>query len=130
MTVTTPCPCGLPDCVERPSDDTPAAIEYIATYCKEAWQPGEIAWFEYHCWESPDSGDAEIWYRSHQQVTILHEGDHDGWSGSSFIQRGHAGTPKTYRVRWLDGYEDDVFEDELLTDAAAFARPDPKRTTA
>ncbi len=30
---------------------------------------GDVVWFEYHCWESPESSDAEIWYRSHQKVT-------------------------------------------------------------
>ena len=27
---------------------------------------GKTFWFEYNCYESPESCDAEIWYRSHQ----------------------------------------------------------------
>ena len=110
--------------------DTAAAIKHIATFCNEAWQPGDTAWFEYHCNESPDSADAEVWYRSHQQITVLGEADHDGWPGSTFIERSEAGQPKVYRVRWADGFEYSVFEDELVNDRAAFERPDPPERSA
>ena len=34
---------------------------------RDEWPPGTVAWFEYHCQESDDSDDADLWYRSHQQ---------------------------------------------------------------
>lgn len=92
---------------------------------REAWQPGETAWFEYHCNESPDSAHAEWWYRSQEQVTVLGEADHDGWEGSTFADRAEAAQPKVYKIRWADGFEGDVFEDELLTSPAGFERPAP-----
>lgn len=101
------------------------AVAYIAEHCREHWEPGSTAWFEYHCTEAHDSADAELWYRSHQQVTVLHEGDHDGWPGSTFIERGEAGQPKVYRIRFADGYEHAAIEDELLTSTAGFDRPAP-----
>lgn len=94
-------------------------------YLRESWQPDEVAWFEYHCYEGHDSSDAEAWYRSHQRVTVLGEADHDGWKGSTAAERAEACTPIVYRVRFQDGLEWDVFEDELLTDSKGFYRPDP-----
>jgi hypothetical protein len=105
--------------------DTADAEDHIARHCKEAWQPGDVAHFEYHCNESADSAHAEWWYRSHQQVTVLGEADHDGWPGSTFIERSNAGQPKVYDIRWSDGFEGAVFEDELLTSPAGFERPAP-----
>ena len=92
---------------------------------REAWAVGEQAWFEYHCWESPESGDAEVWFHSHQVATVLAEGEHDGWEGSTFAERAEAGQPKVYVVLFTDGLEWDVFEDELTTDPSGFVRPDP-----
>ena len=92
---------------------------------KESWSPGERAHFEYHCLESPDSSDAEIWYRSHQQVTVLKEEESDAWEGSTFEERGEEGQPKLYQVRFDDGLEWSVFEDELMTTPAGFYQPDP-----
>lgn len=100
--------------------------EFIATYCKESWQAGERAWFEYHCNEAHDSDHAEWWYRSHQQVTVVGDADHDGHWGT-MLERADGGTPKLYNVRWDDGFEGAVFEDELLTDPAAFERPEPPK---
>ena len=91
---------------------------------REHWSPGETAWFEYHCYEGHDSGDAKAWYHSHQRVTVIKEGDHDGHWGT-FKERMDAGTPKCYRVRFADGLEWDVFEDELVTSVADFSRPNP-----
>lgn len=90
----------------------------------ERWEPGETAWFEYHCWEDPRSADAPAWYRSHQQVAVLAESDHDGQGGTA-AQRLAEGTPKVYRVQFADGLMWDAFEDELLTDPAGYHRPDP-----
>lgn len=94
-------------------------------FWREQWSPGDQAWFEYHCLESPESGDAPAWYHSHQLVTVLGEGDHDGFG--TFADRSEAGQPKVYNVRFDDGLEWSVFEDELLTDPAGYERPDPER---
>jgi hypothetical protein len=95
----------------------------------EHWEPGSSAWFEYHCNESDESPDAPAWHRSHQQVTVLAEGEHDGWPGSTYDERVDAGQPKVYSVRFPDGLEWTAFEDELLTDPADFDRPDPPTST-
>lgn len=39
---------------------------------------GKRMWFEYHCLESDSSCDAELWYRSHQQVNVLEISDEGG----------------------------------------------------
>lgn len=90
------------------------------TYNKEAWIPGEMAHFEYHCWESHDSADAQLWYRSHRLAEIVREEESDAWEGSVFIERAEAGLPKAYRVRFDDGQEFVTTEDELFTDPAGF----------
>lgn len=82
---------------------------------REAWIPGDTAWFEYHCWESLESLDAPAWLHSQQQVTVVAEGPHDGWPGSTFAERAEAGQPKVYSIRFADGLTWDAFEDELLT---------------
>ena len=69
-------------------------------------------WFEYHCYEGEDSSDAELWHHTHQQVEVLGKLDTD------------CGEPKQYQVKFSDGLEYDVFEDELVTDPSQFSRPD------
>jgi hypothetical protein len=71
-------------------------------------------WFEYHCHEGHDSSDAPAWYRSHERVTILRvvEPANDDHSG-------------VFRARWNDGFEWDVWGDELMDSPADFYRPDP-----
>ena len=100
-------------------------------YSREQWKALDSAWFEYHCEESHSSADAQAWYRSHQTVLVL--GELDGASGSSknfpdskAAVRAEKGLPRMYRVRFPDGLEWDVFEDELLTSRKGFYRPDPK----
>jgi GNAT superfamily N-acetyltransferase len=83
---------------------------------KNQWHSGEAAFFEYHCNRAHDSGDAEVWYRSHQPVTIL-KTVHVG-VGRTFSSRGNNGEPKIYKVKWNDGFEHDVFEDELFSDSS------------
>lgn len=69
-------------------------------------------WFEYHCFESEESADKELWHRTHQQVEILHKLDNiDTEIG------------KMYRVKFPDGFESDVFQDELMKDPKLFHRP-------
>ena len=93
---------------------------------KETWVEGESAHFEYHCYESPESADAPAWYRSHQLVTVLRRGDDENYP-APFIERMQDGCPNIYRVRFADGLEWDVFEDELLTSPEFFTRPDPPK---
>lgn len=78
------------------------------------WMPGERSWFEYHCNESVDSAHAEWWYRTRQPVTILGRADCEpcAWQ-STAAERSAWLTPRIYAVRWDDGFEGDVFEDEL-----------------
>lgn len=92
---------------------------------REQWQPGDTAWFEYHCLEAAESPDAPVWYRSHQRVTVLSLDRNDAPASSTFTERSTDGTPYTYRVRFSDGLEWDVFEDELFTGPEHFQRPDP-----
>lgn len=100
--------------------------EFEFPYMREDWLPGSRASFEYHCNESHDSAHAQWWYRSHQRVTVLGVAECDGLWGT-MAERAEAGTPKCYVVRWADGFEATVFEDELLVDRRGFCRPDPPR---
>lgn len=87
---------------------------------------GRRRWFEYHCWESPESADSELWYRSHQRVTIVAlEAIEDGAEKLTMVQRLDGGIPAVYRVRFNDGYQGSVFEDELLCWRSEFQRPTP-----
>jgi len=104
-------------------------------YTLDEWQPGTLAWFEYHCWESDDSSDALMWRHSHQQATVVsHDpADHDclrpyaneDAAYGTIDGRIDAGQPCIYRLRFADGFEWDAFEDELLTDPTGFSRPNP-----
>lgn len=78
---------------------------------------GKEFWFEYHCWESPESCDVELWYRSHQKVLVLNRGidDYDEYPEE----------PKVYDVVFKDGFEGTVYADELLYSPNEFYRPDP-----
>jgi len=98
---------------------------------REAWQPGDLAWFEYHCWESYESSDAPLWLRSHQQVTVLGRdpGDDEDFGGT-FLDRADACCPNVYQVRFADGHEGTAFEDELLTGPEHYQRPDPPPSLA
>ena len=69
--------------------------------------------FEYHCLESEDSADAELWHRTHQEVAVLHQ-----LSDVNEVEVG-----KMYRVRFADGFEGDVFADELMTTTNKFYCP-------
>jgi hypothetical protein len=94
---------------------------------REQWHPGDRAHFEYQCWESPDSNDADAWYHSHQMVTVLDENVDDGQRVEfpTYDDRADAGMPVTYSVRFDDGLIYTVFEYELMTDSSHFERPDP-----
>lgn len=92
---------------------------------REVWSVGESAFFEYHCLQSHDSADAQAWYRSHQPVEVVAFPDSDGLkmlrSGADREERLNDGCPLIYRVRFSDGHEHDVFEDELMSSRELFS---------
>jgi len=94
---------------------------------KSDWDEGEEAHFEYHCLESMDSGDADLWLRSHQTVKVLGEAEWEKeWGeGKSITERIEAGMPKLYRIRFNDGHEGKAYEDELYTSPEHWVRDDP-----
>jgi hypothetical protein len=87
------------------------------------WKRGDTSWFEYHCYEGHDSADAELWYHSHQRVTVVKL----EWRGVGVTvqERAANGCSAGYRVRFSDGHTGDAFEDELLFSRRQFVRPDP-----
>jgi len=98
-----------------------------AAKCQDVLPLGTTRWFEYHCNESHDSGDAPAWYRSHEQVSVVRLANYEDrlHAGSNWMSRCEDGLPLVYRARWPDGFEWDVFEDELLEHRASFCRPEP-----
>lgn len=88
----------------------------------DAYAPGAVLWFEYHCWEHPDSADAAAWYRSHQLVTVLALEVNDS-AGMTAAERLEAGMPFTYIARFEDGLEWCVFEGELSASRHCWERP-------
>lgn len=85
-------------------------------------------WFEYHCNESHDSADAELWYRSHQKCVIVGVVPCDGYDIHSADERYESGCLIVYRIRFDDGQEFDACEDELMQNRKDFCRPDPPIT--
>lgn len=76
----------------------------------------DLIWFEYHCTESHDSADAQMWYRSHQLVRIV------DWQ----ITEDPGVTPDTCTVRFADGFEGTAWADELCPNGPSdFYRPAP-----
>lgn len=84
---------------------------------------GDVCWFEYRCWESPASSDAELWRRSHQRVRVLRMIER-GY-GQTEDERGEHGQPAVFRIEFKDGQRFDATEDELLDSRAEFNRPEP-----
>ena len=84
---------------------------------------GRRYWFEYHCNESPQSADAAAWFRSHERVLVCRIAEPG--IGRTMRARAENGSPRVFRARWADGFEWDVFEDELLDSRREFCRPDP-----
>lgn len=64
------------------------------------------AFFEYHCWESPESADAVLWLHTRQIVEIIRPLSSDECDIDEIGQM--------YLVRFSDGLEYSVFQDELL----------------
>lgn len=82
---------------------------------------GKEFWFEYHCFESDASCDANLWYRSHQKIRVISRGkdDHDEFPDE----------PKIYKIQFEDGFVGDAFDDELMSSPKEFYRPDPPQKT-
>ena len=99
--------------------------EYSIIYdIREEEKVGKEFWYEYHCFESDDSCDAEIWYRSHQKVKVV---DVAHWSFEKLEERIADAQFRVYLVEWKDGFQYDVFEDELMESKDEFYRPDPPK---
>lgn len=125
--------------LDRPlTPPTAGSREYPPSNIRDSIPQGSRRWFEYHCWESDASQDAELWYRSHSPVTVLGLARNErgelamesmgfGWS---FTERGEAGVPLVYTVRFDDGFEADVTEDELHMSPERFVRPSPPKRPA
>lgn len=100
----------------------------------QEWEKGDRPWFEYHCLESDESCDADVWRRSHQQVEVLEIPTNQEAAAQSAEltpqERIAEGIPRMYRVRWDDGFVYDVFEDELGATEGFFTRPEPKTAIA
>lgn len=94
---------------------------------ENARKVGDRLWFEYHCLESHQSADADLWYHSHQQCEVLGMVINDGYDIWSEAERYDCGHPMCYKVRFDDGFEHTVTEDELLDNQDDFCRPDPPR---
>jgi hypothetical protein len=72
---------------------------------KPEFKRGQKARFMYKCFESPESCDAELWCHTNQLVIIIRE------LSNKEIDRRDIG--RMYRVKFSDGFEYDVFEEEL-----------------
>lgn len=90
----------------------------------DAIPQGSVRWFEYHCWESPESADAPAWYHSHQQVVVGEVQVNDS-AGMTREERDEAAMPFTYDVTFPDGLVWGAFEDELSETKDDWYRPDP-----
>lgn len=90
---------------------------------------GEEKWFEYHCNESHNSADAELWYRSHQKVKILRIDNLQDFHESTTMEERleDMGSPIVYNIRFEDGFEGSAFEDELLNSPEEYCRKDPSK---
>ena len=76
--------------------------------------------FEYHCYEGEDSADAELWHHTHQKVIVLRK-------LKNIEEIDEADTGRMYKVRFQDGFEAHVTDDELVRDHLEFYMPDYKR---
>ena len=76
--------------------------------------------FEYRCWESEESSDADLWHRTHEPVTVVGEVDLDEGS--------RAEVGRVWVVRFDDGYIGHVFDEELMKTSSQFQRDDYRRS--
>jgi hypothetical protein len=73
-------------------------------------------WFEYHCYEGEDSCDAKLWHHQHQEIIVTRK--------LNIPKEVDYGIGNMYHVQFNDGFECDVFEDELILSPNKFTRPD------
>ena len=76
---------------------------------------GNDYFYEYHCLESHDSSDAELWYRSHNKIKII------GYSKNQGLMEDE---PTTLDIQFEDGYIGSAWEDEILSSEDKYTRPD------
>ena len=98
--------------------------EYLKENQKHDDKVGKEFWFEYHCYESPDSCDSELWYRSHQKVKVIGVGE---WSHDDLQDRIEDAAPRVYKIKFKDGFEGAAFEDEIVDSPDEFYRPEPPK---
>lgn len=81
------------------------------------WQPGDIAHFEYHCNQSPNSPDYYLWRATQQPVKVTGLADCDDFSDEmpTYNERGDEGVPLVYKIQLPSGESGTAFEDELHT---------------
>jgi len=75
---------------------------------------GKYYWFEYHCFESEESCDANLWHRTHSKVKVI----------KSYSPK-EVDIP-VFNVEFNDGFIGTVTIDELLDNQGEFERPDYK----
>lgn len=82
---------------------------------------GERAVFIYQCEESEESSDVELWFRTVRPVVVirrLHDGE----------EVNEADVGRMYMVRFDDGFEADVLEDELVARTNVISPTEVRRT--
>lgn len=86
---------------------------------------GKEFWFEYHCNEGEDSPDYPLYLHSHQKCTILYITEPG--IGETETERYENAAQRLYKVKFNDGFEWSVFEDEILDSPEEYQRPDPPK---
>lgn len=90
--------------------------------------PGVEMYFEYHCWESDKSADAQLWYHSHRKVTVLECNNPEYYDACKTAKgRINNGILLAYQVRFSCGCEFEAMEDELFDRESEYRRPDPPK---
>lgn len=85
---------------------------------REQWHPGDRAIFTYSLgFDESSEICAALYHRSGSIVTVAGEAEHDGNREDfpTMQERGDAGVPVAYRIRFGDGVWETAFEDELTT---------------
>ena len=90
---------------------------------RNEWAVGDAAFFEYQCQQSHDSADAELWYRSHQPITVIDDSEElydPAPDLNTLAKRRDQGQPRCYTVRFSDGFEGTAKECELYVSPQYF----------
>lgn len=82
---------------------------------RDRWNPGDLAWFHYSSDPTGPTQFEDVRAHTGQVVIVLAENECDGQRVTmpTIEERADAGMLLTYRVRFADSFECDVFEDEL-----------------